>query len=206
MQQEQQPVPEKMELAAGSALPPTQKIVFSKTLTKQHQASKNPGDEARIQALYFNGQPLIDIRRWAYNYRNELVPTKKGISLPLVRWVQLLEQAEFIDGLMEKIKSGATVDEKLPIGGPVILKMCSPFWTVHIREYYKDVKTGDVRPTRSGIILKHSEWKVLLDQVNEIQRQMPEIEKTEPCYLRLDHSNQEGMLSCPECSPWTFDD
>ena len=179
------------------------RVVFTKSLTDKQQSCKSNG-QLRVTAVYFKGEPLVDISRWVQPPEGGWKITKKGITMPLVRWVQLLARENYINNLLQDIKSGAMVDEKLHLGGPLMLKLCSPFWTLHLRQYYKDKKSGTIMPTRRGIVLNHLEWDVLLQQVTRIQEKMPEIAGTHPCFF--DHDQEKGRMICAECSPWTYEE
>lgn len=179
-------------------------VAFCESLCDRPKANKNLKGETRVHAGYFGGQAQVDIRRWVPNGTCKIVPTQKGISLSLVRWVQLVEHEELITRLLQKIRSGGMVDKKIQIGGPVMVNLCSPFCTLNLRTYEKDSESGELKPTSEGIVLREFEFKALMEHGNDIKEKMPDIAKTYPCYL--DHDNQEAMLMCSECSPWTYED
>ena len=164
------------------------------------------GQTVRVQARYFKGKPLIDIRHWVAKRDGSLIPTKKGIALSPMRWMSLISLAERIEDTLEKIKKGETVKERYPVSGPVFVQMSSPFWTVHVREWFKDPKDGAVKPGCKGIMLKHGEWAKLMQCSSAIYTNMPELSTIRPCYLEDDHMNQEGAMMCSECNPFGYQD
>lgn len=177
------------------------RVVFSKLLN-----NKKPRLSGGIwvQAHYVRGQALVDIRRWVGNKEGTVVATKKGVSLTLVRWVRLMAQEKKINCLLQDVKDGTVLDQRLHISGPVMISLCSPFWTLNLREYYKNMQSGEIMPTGRGVVINHFEWESLMLHANEIKEKMSEIVDTEPCYIGEDHYNQEGLLRCPECCPWTY--
>lgn len=165
---------------------------------------KQLGATVRVQVVYFKGEPRIDIRHWTKNEAEEWRPTKKGVSLPLQRWVLLSWLEDRIRKCLQKIKDHEQVEEQIHVSGPVFVQLNSPFWTVHIREWYKDAKTGKTNPTHRGIVLKHGEWDRLMKLSEEINKAIPEIANTRPCAYEDDHQNQTGMLMCKECNPFDY--
>lgn len=184
--------------------------VFSGCLVPERrraEAVKNPEGTSRVEATYFKGEPRIDIRRWIHGKDGKAIPTKKGLSLPLQRWVQLLSVAEQVTGLVDRIKQQKErIDEKIHVSGPVFASVCSPWWNVHLREFYQDRQSGDIRPSRRGLILKHEEWASLLTYAEQIAASMPQVSSTAPCIFQTDHCNQEGAMACAECNPFGFSD
>lgn len=164
---------------------------------------KRFGKTAQVQATIYRGSPRIDVRQWKKDARGELSPTKKGVSLPLQRWMRLIRKEDQINACLSKLKNGKNVDEKIHIGGPVYAVVCSPFWTVNIREWYQSPVDNEIRPSPRGVILKHDEWQRLMSHASIIKRVFPDLNDMQPCINDPDHCNQEGMMSCPECTPFT---
>lgn len=163
-------------------------------------------EEKIIQVRVFRGRLSVDIRRWFKDTQGCLIPTRKGIAVTPACWATLLYDADVISQTLARIKSGERVTEKKHISGGVYLQMATPFWTVHLREYYKDKKDGGIKPSRKGVVLKHGEWGRLLQLVPELKRQVPDLAEARPCYLSDDHQNQMGSLMCPECNPFDYGD
>jgi hypothetical protein len=72
---------------------------------------------------------------------------------------------------------------------------------VNIRQYW--VPESTMVPTRTGLCLKPSEWKILTDNRFVIRDRFPGLEDEVRCSLRDDHQNQEGMLQCGHCNPFS---
>ena len=70
--------------------------------------------DVRIQALVYDGQPRIDIRRWSCGY-----PTKQGLSLSPQDWLRLIDSKNNLTALTKDVKEGRQVDERLHINGSV---------------------------------------------------------------------------------------
>lgn len=158
-----------------------------------------------VQARLFRGKLAVDIRRWIRNNNGGYIPTKKGIALNPVCWATLMYEANDISETLERIKNKEQVCEKKRLSGAVFTQMASPFWTVNIREHYKDKKDGVIRPSYKGIILRHGEWETLMQLAPLLKERVPELAEATPCILSPDHQNQEGSLQCSECYPWGYD-
>ncbi len=158
-----------------------------------------------MEALEKDGQISIDVRRWYKRSSDgELQPSRKGIRLSLERFVRLMWLQEQVSVIMDDIKAGERVDKSLIVGGAVRLQMSAPFWTVHIREYYR--KSDEVFPGRNGIVLKYGQWFKLLhlsQADGHLESAVPEIKNVRPCYTHDDHQNVEGALACGECGFFT---
>jgi hypothetical protein len=147
------------------------------------------GNGRYVQVVEWKGELRVDMREW-----NENIPTKKGISLTLMRWKNWVDYVESVDeALVEKKAYNSH------LGGNVYCTIDEGSKCVDIRQYWKPEET--VVPTKRGLCLRPSEYKVLKDMVPEINKTIPELGAVVPCYLQSDHMNQEGALQCPECTP-----
>lgn len=127
-------------------------------------------------------------------------PTRKGIRMSVDCFVRLMRMEMLLQNLLDKMKAGEQVHERLTVGGPLFLKLDSPFLTIHLREYYKDDK-DELRPARAGIVLKLRHWQKIIKLAGkELDAVIPNFSEMKPCYMENDHSNQEGMLNCFMCN------
>ena len=164
--------------------------LYSKALSHGHPVKK------LFKVKPWGGRLRFDIRDWTDNR-----PTIKGVSLPSLRWVSLVYMAPAVADAIKKVKEkGREVNFELHIGGNVYITVTSPYWLVDIRQRFVDSE-GNLRPTRRGIKLRFAEWKALTETFEEVKDAAPEVGVITPCYLGVDHQNQLGYLSCPECSP-----
>ena len=69
----------------------------------------------------------MDLRQWADNK-----PTKKGISLPLVRWKQLVDSSEYIDEALKKDKPFQS-----HLGGNLYCSVRENYPCMDIRQFWK---------------------------------------------------------------------
>lgn len=51
---------------------------------------KNSGEEIQVRAKEFYGRRFVDIRIWAGGRGSETVPTRKGVSVPVEVFSQLV--------------------------------------------------------------------------------------------------------------------
>ncbi len=129
--------------------------------------------DVRIQALVYDGQPHIDIRRWSRGY-----PTRKGISLRHQDWVRLLESKDNLAVLINDMREGLWVDEHLHINGSVFATVSSPYWTINIREWYEE--DGSEKPSWKGINLSFNQWNQLLRLQEDVKECMQDIRDVQP--------------------------
>ncbi len=131
----------------------------------------------------------MDIREW----RDDR-PSKKGISLTLMRYKNLVYLLELAD---RAIQSKESFDRHL--GGNVYITIGQDSACVDIRQYWNP--QGEVVPTKKGICLRPTEYSRLKELLPEIGGTLPELDGVVPCFLQGDHQNQLGALMCSECSP-----
>ena len=159
-------------------------------------------EEATIKKVLkvkpWNGNTRFDIREWNSGY-----PTRKGVSLPTLRWVSLTYATRFIDEALADLSKNREVKFEYHIGGNVYVTVDSPYRLVDIRQRFVD-EEGVLRPTRRGVKLRLKEWASLKEAVEAVKVVVPETAVLVPCSLQEDHSNQRGFLTCPECNPTGF--
>ena len=151
---------------------------------------ENIGNGRYLEVAEWKNEKRIDLREWDGDK-----PTKKGISLTLMRWKNLVDALEFVDEALEK-KSAYTAH----LGGNVFINIEQGCVCVDIRQYWKP--QGDLVPTRKGLCLRPDEYKKLKEIIPQIT--LPEMDSVVPCYLQSDHMNQMGALQCSECNPNDF--
>ena len=147
------------------------------------------GNDRYVQVTEWKGELRVDLREW-----NDDKPTKKGISLTLMRWKNWVDYVEYVDEALADKKAYSS-----HLGGNVYCTIDEGSTCVDLRQYWKPEET--VVPTKKGLCLRPSEYNVLKELIPEIDKTLPELETVVPCYLQSDHMNQEGMLQCPECTP-----
>ncbi|KAL4236850.1 hypothetical protein ACF0H5_005236 [Mactra antiquata] len=150
------------------------------------------GSDRYVQVCEWKGELRVDLREW-----NGDKPTKNGISLTLMRWMNFVNAIEYV---------GKTVEQKLSygnhLGGNVLCNVAKNSVYVDIRQYWKPQE--EVVPTKKGLCLRPSEYSRLKQWISEIGRALPELDGVVPCYLQGDHMNQLGALQCSECNPDDF--
>lgn len=145
------------------------------------------GNDRYVQVSEWKEELRVDLREWNGN-----VPTKKGISLTLMRYKNFVEVTETVDkALLDK------ESYERHLGGNVYCTVKGS--CVDIRQYWKPEE--EVVPTKKGLCLRPLEYKRLKELITEVGQTLPELDTVVPCYLQGDHMNQLGMLSCTECNP-----
>lgn len=152
----------------------------------------NLGNERYVQVNEWKGEMRVDIREW-----KDDTPTKKGISLTLMRWKNFVDQLEYVDQALEDKKSYGN-----HLGGNVYCNVGENSVCVDIRQYWKPQE--EVVPTKKGLCLRPNEYQRLKEVLPEVGRTLPELDAVVPCYAQSDHANQIGAMICPECNPNDF--
>ena len=134
----------------------------------------------------------MDIREW-----KDDKPTKKGISLNLMRWKNWVDQMEYVDKALVNKQSF-----RYHLGGNVFCKIDENSTCVDIRQFWKP--QDEVVPTKTGMCLGPLEYNRLKEILFDIGNALPELSAVVPCFLQSDHINQLGALQCSECNPNDF--
>lgn len=92
------------------------------------------------------------------------------------------------------------------IGGGVFVSLSPGYPTVDIRHFWKPDDASEPIPTKKGVTLNRNKLARLTDALNEIHECVLELQDTELCMFSDSHQNQLGMLNCPECTPFGYDD
>ena len=141
------------------------------------------------QVCEWQGEKRIDLREW-----NNNIPTKKGISLTLLRWKCLVDNLDKVDEALINNQSYS-----LHLGGNVYCKVRESNPCVDIRKYWKPEE--EIVPTRKGLCMRPREYLRLKEIVADVGAVIPELDGIVPCQFQSDHANQMGMLRCSECNP-----
>ncbi|CAG2238518.1 unnamed protein product [Mytilus edulis] len=156
-----------------------------------------------VVAKEFNGNMLIHIRHYDESGETK-IPTKKGVTFNLSRWLLLEKKKDEIDTMF--IKSLATIEVEeaqtytAHLGGGVYVTVNPKFPTVDIRHFWKPSDSDQPVPTRKGVALNKYKWKRLCDTIVRMREFVPELNKASVCYYS--HANELEALSCKECYPF----
>lgn len=150
------------------------------------------GNNRYVQVCEWKGELRVDIREW-----NENKATKKGISLTLMRYKNLVDLLEFADQAIQGKEF-----YKRHLGGNVYVSIEEGSVCVDIRQYWKPEEV--LVPTKKGLCLRPAEYTRLKELLPEIGQTLPELDAVVPCFLQSDHMNQIGFLQCSECNPNDF--
>lgn len=138
--------------------------------------------------MTFKNKVNIHIRHFT---NNGLVPTKKGVTFPLSRWLMF----ESILPDIQKYLQNRSDEEMITPG----------YTTVDIRHFWKPDDALEPVPTRKGVTLNNQKLTRLLQVVEEVHQCIPELNDIELCAFCESHQNQLGLLNCPECTPFGYE-
>lgn len=147
------------------------------------------GNGRYVQVCEWKGELRIDLREW-----KDGKPTKKGISLTLMRWKNWVDYIEYLDEALRKKEAYSS-----HLGDNVYCTISENAVCVDIRQYWKPEEA--LVPTKKGLCLRPTEYIRLKELLPQIDESLPELDCVIPCYLQSDHMNQIGALQCPECNP-----
>ena len=125
------------------------------------------GNNRYVRATEWKDQIRIDIREWEIK-DGKLIPTKKGISLPLHRWKLLVDSFEFLDQALKEKR-----DYKSHLGRNVYATTQANSQYINIRQYWLSPNNTDVTPTKKGICLRPTEYAKLKDTAMVIGDAVP---------------------------------
>ena len=150
------------------------------------------GNDRYVEVKEWKGELRVDLREWKGDK-----PTKKGISLTLMRWKNWVDSLEYAD----QAKA-----EKKPymghLGGNVYCTVTEDSSCMDIRQFWKP--KDELVPTKKGLCLRPIEYSALKELVPQIGTTLPELDRVVPCCMQSDHMNQLGALECSECNPNDF--
>ena len=135
------------------------------------------GNDRFIEVTEWKGELCVDLREW----KNDK-PTKKGISLTLMRWKNWVNYLEYADQARTEKQNYKSSWRELFLYHHPGQRMYGD-----IRQYWKPQE--EVVPTKNGLCLRPLEYIAVKELVTEIGRALPELDRVVPCYVQSDHLN-----------------
>jgi hypothetical protein len=117
------------------------------------------GRDINVEPTLVQGQLRVDIRKWG----DDGIRTRKGISLPVQCWQELIKCRQQLEENMEKMRDDQEVSDCCVLGDDIYATIKSPLWIIDIRNWYKSAECTFVKPGRRGIALKFPEFSKLMD-------------------------------------------
>ena len=158
-------------------------------------------NELFLTAVPFKDRINIHIRHFT-SANNGLIPTKKGVTFPLSRWLMF---ESILPDIQKYIENRSNEEMKWHLGGGVYVSITPGYATVDVRHFWKPDDAVEPVPTRKGVTLNKQKLARLLEVVEEVRECVPELNDTELCAFSESHQNQLGMLNCPECTPFGYE-
>jgi hypothetical protein len=156
--------------------------------------------------IYFqlNGKQ-IDIRQWwPIITPGALKPSRRGVTMPLKRYVTLSHSLEELSKALNEVCQGKEIQLKIHLGDDMYASVQSPYRCVNLRQWFNDAQ-GVLRPGK-GVALNVPVWDKFLLVNADLHDRITELKDTVPCNCQDDHPNQLGMLRCAECNPDSYMD
>ena len=158
-------------------------------------------NELFLTVVTFKDKINIHIRHFSAA-NNGLVPTKKGVTFPLSRWLMF---ESILPDIEKYLQSRSGEETKWHIGGGVYVSITPGYTTVDIRHYWKPDDALEPIPTRKGVTLNKHKLTKLLKAIEKVRECVPELNDTDLCAFSESHQNQLGMLNCSECTPFGYE-
>ena len=146
----------------------------------------------------------IDIGQWWTDISGALKPTRRGVTMPLKRYVILRDSLEKLSNDLNAVCLGKNMNSKIHLGANMFASVQSPYRCVNLRQWFQD-KNGVNRPG-NGVSLTVPMWDKFLLADAGLYTVLPRLNNTLRCMEEADHSNQLGFLKCSECNPESFMD
>ena len=167
------------------------------------------GNNRFVVVSKFNGEVQVHIRQYDANEKTGfLYPTKLGVCLPPRRFAELYSGIDSCIRHVKYLRDGEPVEYKKHLGGGIYLTVMSGFGCVNIRKYWVPDGSSDGSmspvPTKLGLVLRLSEWDLLVESLEGVRNSHPDLTSAVPCNEGLDHLNQMGYFTCSECNPFTY--
>ncbi|XP_061162650.1 uncharacterized protein LOC133171877 [Saccostrea echinata] len=158
-------------------------------------------NEIFLTAVSFKDKINIHIRHFT-STNNGMIPTKKGVTFPLSRWLMF---ESILPDIQNYLQNRSNEEMKWHIGGGVYVSITPGYSTVDIRHFWKPDDAPEPVPTRKGVTLNNRKLTRLLQAVKEVRECVPELNDIDICAFSESHQNQLGMYSCPECTPFGYE-
>jgi len=121
------------------------------------------------------------------------------------RWAQF---RQMLDEIVEKVdvlmKDKETVSYCGHVGGGHYVSLTTGFRCVDFRKFYLPFGQSEMKPSSKGIALRLGEWSTMTKIVSAINKDYPALANAVPCYLQDDHNNQQSVVDCRECNPFSL--
>jgi len=101
--------------------------------------------------------------------------TGKFIEIPRRRWPSFFSLRHGINRALELISRGKEVTYFVHIGDDWYVNVSTGSWQVDIRRYYRDEKSGEMKPTDEGLAMSGFCWKKFLDGICCLMKDIPEL-------------------------------
>jgi len=128
--------------------------------------------------------------------------SQKSATFTPTRWASFLLCLDEIDSQLDKMFRGEEVSYRNHYGGGWHVSVTSGFQCVDLRKFYIPFGEKTVKPTKTGIALRLTEWAVFKEEVQALHRDNPIVANFVPCFLSQDHTNLESIRACRECNPF----
>lgn len=119
------------------------------------------------------------------------------------RWATFMLVIDEIELQLQKVLAGQQdIKYCYHLGAAWYVSVTSGYKCVDFRRFFIPLGETNVKPTRTGLALRISEWRTLTSVIKQLHSDHPEIANCIPCFLSADHTTADGIRSCLECTPF----
>lgn len=132
--------------------------------------AKNASEAIGVAISEWQGQPRLDVRTYVPVLgQDHLVPTKKGISLRLDQYPELLDAVRRLGDVMGKERLVARISKSIHTEVRVGVTMYKGHSLIYVRTYVRpDPDTSEWQPTQKGISLRVDLYPQLLEAIEAV--------------------------------------
>jgi len=119
------------------------------------------------------------------------------------RWATFMLIIDEIEMTLQKVLAGQKdIRYRYHLGAAWHVSVTSGFKCIDFRRFFLPLEQTDIKPTRTGLALRISEWQTLRSVITKLHVDQSEIANCVPCFLSADHTTAEGIRCCSECTPF----
>ena len=95
------------------------------------------GCDIYVTVGYFNGEKVVNIRKWGENAKGHPYATKAGVAMHPGRFASLILQMPLIDKAYAYVQERPDEWRTIHIGGELYASFCHDFKHVNLRHFFK---------------------------------------------------------------------
>lgn len=173
--------------------------------TEDIVGNRDADDERKMSYILGEKQDrVMDVTPNEITITSALYPYMK-MSFDANRWAHFIAVLSMVDECAKELnRKTRTVAYREHLGDGYYVSVTSGYACVDFRKFHVPygLTSDQVRPTKSGIALRLSEWSEFLKTIPAIHADFPEFANAKRCADDDSHLGQLGWLNCTSCFPF----